>query len=102
MCRRNSVSGRISHWSYLEYGPCEKNLCELLQKKRRSTGVHVLCTLVIEPNRDPRMGRNEEGYSEDPYLCSLIAENIVKAMQGYDISGKENVVAAIYVFPRTK
>src|SRR5262249_24561962 len=32
----------------------------------RSVGIHQLYTLVVEPNRDPRMGRNEEGYSEDP------------------------------------
>ena len=38
-------------------------------KEGRSIGVHGLCTLVIEPNRDPRLGRNEEGYGEDPYLC---------------------------------
>ena len=68
-------------------------------KEARSTGIHLLCTLVIEPNRDPRMGRGEEGYSEDPYLCSRIAETITKTMQGYDISGKENVVAAFTNFP---
>ena len=68
-------------------------------KEARSTGIHLLCTIVIEPNRDPRMGRGEEGYSEDPYLCSRIAENITKAMQGNDISGKENVVAAFTNFP---
>ena len=68
-------------------------------KEARSTGIHLLCTIVIEPNRDPRMGRGEEGYSEDPYLCSQIAENITKTMQGYDISGKENVVAAFTNFP---
>jgi beta-glucosidase len=68
-------------------------------KEARSTGIHLLCTLVIEPNRDPRMGRGEEGYSEDAYLCSRIAENITRTMQGYDISGKENVVAAFTNFP---
>lgn len=68
-------------------------------KEARSTGVHLLNTLVIEPDRDPRMGRNEEGYSEDPYLVSRIGENIVKIMQGYDISGKENVVASFTDFP---
>jgi beta-glucosidase len=45
------------------------------------------------------MGRNEEGYSEDPYLVSRIAENITRTMQGYDISGKENVVASFTDFP---
>ncbi len=68
-------------------------------KEARSTGVHLLNTLVMEPDRDPRMGRNEEGYSEDPYLVSRIGETIVKIMQGYDISGKENVVASLTDFP---
>ena len=33
-------------------------------------------------HRDPRWGRNEESYSEDPYLVSRIAETIVRAVQG--------------------
>jgi beta-glucosidase len=39
-------------------------------KEARTRGIHALGTLVIEPNRDPRLGRNEEGYSEDSYFCS--------------------------------
>ncbi|MBK9390878.1 MAG: glycoside hydrolase family 3 C-terminal domain-containing protein [Bacteroidetes bacterium] len=70
-----------------------------IAKEARSTGVHVLSTLVVEPNRDPRLGRNQEGYSEDPYLCSVIAENIVEAIQGYDVSGKDKTVAALCHFP---
>ncbi len=76
-----------------------KKIYTVAAKEGRSIGVHGLCTLVIEPYRDPRMGRNEEGYSEDPYICSQIAENIVKAMQGYDISGKENVISVFTCFP---
>jgi beta-glucosidase len=68
-------------------------------KEARSTGVHTLCTLVIEPNRDPRLGRSQEGYSEDPYLVSKIAENIVVAMQGYDVSGKDKAIAALCHYP---
>ena len=76
-----------------------KKIYTVAAKEGRSIGVHGLCTLVIEPYRDPRMGRNEEGYSEDPYMCSLIAENIVKAMQGYDISGTESVISVFTCFP---
>ena len=68
-------------------------------KEARSTGVNMLCTLVMEPDVDPRMGRNEEAYTEDPYLLSQIGETMVKAMQGYDISGKENIVTAFTDFP---
>ena len=68
-------------------------------KEGKSIGVHGLCTLVIEPNRDPRMGRNEEGYSEDPYLCSQIAAEIVQAIQGYDISAPDKLVAFLCHYP---
>ncbi len=68
-------------------------------KEGKSIGVHGLCTLVVEPNRDPRMGRNEEGYSEDPYLCSQIAANIVQALQGYDISAPDKLVAFLCHYP---
>jgi beta-glucosidase len=76
-----------------------KKIYTVAAKEARATGIHGLCTLVIEPNRDPRMGRNEEGYSEDPYMCSQIAEAIVRSMQGYDISGKENVFASLCHYP---
>ena len=39
-------------------------------REARVAGVHQLFTLVIEPNRDPRHGRNQQTYSEDPFLCS--------------------------------
>ena len=65
----------------------------------RAVGIHELCTLVVEPNRDPRMGRNEEGFSEDPYLCGRIAKMIVHGAQGYDVSAKDKVVAVLCHYP---
>ncbi len=44
-------------------------------REARAVGIHQIFTLVVEPNRDPRLGRNQEGYSEDPYFCSRMAEN---------------------------
>ncbi|MCK5137443.1 MAG: glycoside hydrolase family 3 C-terminal domain-containing protein [Bacteroidales bacterium] len=76
-----------------------KRIYQATAKEGRATGAHMLCTIVIEPNRDPRLGRNQEGYSEDTYMCSKIAGNIVTAMQGYDVSGKDKVVAALCHYP---
>ncbi len=39
---------------------------------------------TINIARDPRWGRNEESYSEDPYLLSRMAVAFVKGMQGND------------------
>ena len=68
-------------------------------REARATGIHQLFTLVIEPIRDPRLGRNEEAYSEDPFLTSRVAETIVRAVQGNDVSAKDKVVAGLCHFP---
>ena len=39
---------------------------------------------TINIQRDPRWGRNEESYSEDPYLLSRMAVAFVRGFQGYD------------------
>lgn len=68
-------------------------------REARSIGVHQIFTLVVEPNRDPRLGRNQEGYSEDPWLVARIAETIVFAVQGRDVSAPDKVVAGLCHYP---
>src|SRR6266480_5810666 len=47
-----------------------------------STGTNQAFTPVLDLSRDPRWGRTEETYGEDPYLVSRMAVAIVKALQG--------------------
>lgn len=68
-------------------------------REARAIGIHQNFTLVVEPIRDPRLGRNQEAFSEDPFLCSHIAETIVHAMQGYDVSAPDKVVAGLCHYP---
>jgi beta-glucosidase-like glycosyl hydrolase len=65
----------------------------------RAVGIHMLSTLVMELDRDPRMGRNEEAYTEDPYLGRRIGESIVRGTQGGDISQPDKVIAVLTDFP---
>ncbi len=65
----------------------------------RAVGIHMLSTLVLELDRDPRMGRNEEAYTEDPYLYSRIAESIVQGTQGTNIAAGDKVIAVLTDFP---
>ena len=62
-------------------------------------GVHVLSTLPLELDRDPRTGGNEEAYTEDPYLYSRIAESIVEGARGSNINASDKVMALITDFP---
>lgn len=37
---------------------------------------------VVNPLRDPRWGRNEEGYAEDPYLTGLVGDAYARGLAG--------------------
>jgi beta-glucosidase len=76
-----------------------KSIYATAAAEARSVGIHQLCTLVLEPNRDPRMGRNAEGYSEDPFLVSRIAEAIVYGAQGKNLAADDHVVTVFTDFP---
>src|SRR5690606_12969469 len=39
---------------------------------------------VVNPLRDPRWGRNEEGYSEDPYLTGVMGTAYALGLRGDD------------------
>src|SRR6516164_4977048 len=79
--------------------PLVKSIYAAAAQEARSVGIHVLSTLVLELDRDPRMGRNQEAYTEDPYLYSRIAESIVQGAQGADIAAPDKVIALITDFP---
>jgi beta-glucosidase len=50
----------------------------------RSAGVAQVFTPVLDIARDPRWGRTEETYGEDPYLASRMAVAAVTGLQGDD------------------
>ncbi len=76
-----------------------RDIYAVAAREARALGIHQLFTLVIEPIRDPRLGRNEEAYSEDVYLTSRYAEAIVHGCQGNDVSAPDRVVAGLAHFP---
>jgi beta-glucosidase len=76
-----------------------KSIYAAAAAEARAVGIHMLSTLVLELDRDPRMGRNEEAYTEDPYLYSRIAETIVRATQGDNIAAPDKTVAVLTDFP---
>jgi beta-glucosidase len=76
-----------------------KSIYSTAANEARSVGIHMLSTLVLELDRDPRMGRNEEAYTEDPYLYSRIAGNIVTGTQGTSIAATDKVIAVLTDFP---
>lgn len=50
-------------------------------KETRARGIHQALSPTINIARDPRCGRTEETYGEDPYLASVMAVEFVKGLQ---------------------
>ncbi|MEV7393221.1 glycoside hydrolase family 3 N-terminal domain-containing protein [Streptomyces sp. NPDC091215] len=48
----------------------------------RSRGGHVALVAALDISRDPRWGRTEECFGEDPYLAARLTEAVVRGMQG--------------------
>jgi beta-glucosidase len=54
----------------------------VIAKEIRTRGAHHVLSPVIDVCRDPRWGRVEETYGEDPYLNSVLSCAAVKGLQG--------------------
>ena len=72
---------------------------KVIAKEIRSRGSHQANTPMLDVCRDPRWGRIEESYGEDPYLTSRFAVAIVEGLQGSEeMINKDHIVATIKHF----
>ena len=62
-------------------------------REARCHGVHMLLSPVLGLARDPRWGRVEETYGEDPWLAAMTGLAMVRGMQGDTVSADDAVVA---------
>jgi beta-glucosidase len=76
-----------------------RQLFAMTAKEARVRGTHQALTPVVDVAREPRWGRVEETYGEDPYLVSQMAIAAVQGFQG-DASFKEknHVIATLKHF----
>lgn len=51
-------------------------------QQARSIGCHQGLAPVLDVSRDPRWGRTEETFGEDPYLVGVLASRYVQGLQG--------------------
>lgn len=59
-----------------------ERLFTMTAAEARSRGTHQALTPVVDVARDPRWGRVEETYGEDPYLVAQLGVAAVKGFQG--------------------
>jgi len=66
-------------------------------KETRAHGIHQLLSPTINIARDPRCGRTEETYGEDPYLASKMAVAFIRGVQSQKVICTPKHFAANFV-----
>ena len=61
-------------------------LAQVIRTQMRAVGAHHVLAPVLDVARDPRWGRTEETYGEDPYLVTQIGNAYIRGVQGDDIA----------------
>ncbi|HTV42134.1 MAG TPA: glycoside hydrolase family 3 N-terminal domain-containing protein [Candidatus Sulfotelmatobacter sp.] len=59
----------------------------------RADGVDMILAPVLDVARDPRWGRVEEDFGEDPFLSGRLGLNYVEGMQGDSLATDHNCIA---------
>jgi beta-glucosidase len=76
-----------------------RRLFEMTAEEARVRGTHQALTPVVDVAREPRWGRVEETYGEDPYLVSSMAVAAVQGFQGdATFKDKKHVIATLKHF----
>lgn len=75
-----------------------EQVCRAIALETRSQGGAATYSPVLDVVRDPRWGRTEETYGEDPYLASAMAEAAVRGLQGSRLDADDSVIATLKHF----
>lgn len=76
-----------------------QRIFEATAREARIRGTHQALTPVVDVAREPRWGRVEETYGEDPYLVSRMGIAAVRGFQGdASFSDKKHVIATLKHF----
>jgi len=67
----------------------------VVAREARALGIHHCYSPMLGLARDPRWGRADESYGEDPYLVGQIGAGYIKGLQGAgsDRFGKDHILA---------
>jgi beta-glucosidase len=70
-----------------------QNTAAAIAAEARSTGVDIILAPVLDLARDPRWGRIEEDFGEDPYFTGQMGLGYVRGAQGDNRASDHTVVA---------
>ncbi|HEX5695347.1 MAG TPA: glycoside hydrolase family 3 protein, partial [Acidimicrobiia bacterium] len=59
-------------------------IADVVRERMRAIGAHQGLSPVLDVSRDPRWGRTEETFGEDPHLVAVMGMSFVRGLQGDD------------------
>ena len=72
----------------------QRRVFGVVAREMRARGAHYVLSPVLDLARDPRWGRTEETYGEDPYLAARLGVAAVRGLQGDIFTGGPDQVVA--------
>lgn len=75
-----------------------RSMCQAIAVETRSQGGAATYSPVLDVVRDPRWGRTEECFAEDPYLIGQFAVEAIYGLQGERLDSNHTVVATLKHF----
>ncbi|MCJ8013043.1 glycoside hydrolase family 3 C-terminal domain-containing protein [Paenibacillus sp. KQZ6P-2] len=75
-----------------------REMCQAVAEETRAQGGAVTYSPVLDVVRDPRWGRTEECFAEDPYLIGEFAAASVQGLQGDSLDSDSSVAATLKHF----
>ncbi|MBM7566034.1 glycoside hydrolase family 3 N-terminal domain-containing protein [Paenibacillus sacheonensis] len=75
-----------------------REMCRAVGLETRSQGGAATYSPVLDVVRDPRWGRTEECFGEDPYMIGEMAAAAVQGLQGERLDGEGSVIATLKHF----
>ncbi|MEK3880078.1 glycoside hydrolase family 3 N-terminal domain-containing protein [Paenibacillus sp. FSL M7-0420] len=75
-----------------------REMCRVVALETRSQGGAATYSPVLDVVRDPRWGRTEETFGEDPFLIAAMGVEAVKGLQGERLDAGDSVLATLKHF----
>ncbi|ASA24210.1 glycoside hydrolase family 3 N-terminal domain-containing protein [Paenibacillus donghaensis] len=75
-----------------------REMCRAVAVETRSQGGAATYSPVLDVVRDPRWGRTEETFGEDPFLIAAMGVEAVKGLQGERLDAEDAVLATLKHF----
>ncbi|MGZ7443591.1 glycoside hydrolase family 3 N-terminal domain-containing protein [Paenibacillus sp. TH7-28] len=70
-----------------------RSMCRAVAAETRSQGAAATYSPVLDVVRDPRWGRTEECYGEDPYLVAELGAAAIEGLQGERLDAPDSLLA---------